>query len=406
MSAIKISDIKLDTTIYPRVKHDDETVTLYRTAIDNLPPITITNENWLVDGYHRYLAHIAEGRQEIATEVLNIPKEQILVEAIRRNAIHGKQLTRLEKRQLAQQLYPMAINELAQLLGVTERSVRDWTADQRRNEDEARNERIWQAWLVCKSTREIGEAENLSQETVANITNRQLSERFPKLDSTPPPHLQLYDVWNFPSCAEEYGNPNYPGRIPGQIIENVLWYFTKPGDVVIDPVAGGGTTIDVCKVMGRRYLAYDLQPSRPDIQQHNARQPFPLPASITKAVNTNVSLVFLDPPYWKQRRGEYVAGGLDGLELNEFYIALLQIIDNAQTALGDNGYIALIIGPTQEGQQVFDHAADLIRRVDLSLARRIIVPYNTQQHGGAYVNAAKENRYPLYLYRDLLVWKV
>lgn len=33
--------------------------------------------------------------------------------------------------------------------------------------------------------------------------------------------------------------------------------YTKPGDVVLDPFAGGGTTICVCKELGRRFIAID-----------------------------------------------------------------------------------------------------------------------------------------------------
>ena len=40
-------------------------------------------------------------------------------------------------------------------------------------------------------------------------------------------------------------------------------------------MAGGGTTLDVCLSMGRRCLAYDLQPTRPDIQSHDIRHGFP-----------------------------------------------------------------------------------------------------------------------------------
>jgi len=29
----------------------------------------------------------------------------------------------------------------------------------------------------------------------------------------------------------------------------LLWLYTEPGDIVVDPFAGGGTTIDVPKAM-------------------------------------------------------------------------------------------------------------------------------------------------------------
>ena len=37
---------------------------------------------------------------------------------------------------------------------------------------------------------------------------------------------KLFDVWNFQGCDEQYGDPSYPGRIPGQLIKNLLYYFT------------------------------------------------------------------------------------------------------------------------------------------------------------------------------------
>ena len=40
--------------------------------------------------------------------------------------------------------------------------------------------------------------------------------------------------------------------MPPPIVENVLWLYTEPGDIIVDPFAGGGTTIDVAKAMGRR----------------------------------------------------------------------------------------------------------------------------------------------------------
>lgn len=36
--------------------------------------------------------------------------------------------------------------------------------------------------------------------------------------------------------------------------------YTKPGDLVLDPFTGGGTTAAVCKALGRRFAAYDSDP--------------------------------------------------------------------------------------------------------------------------------------------------
>ena len=97
-----------------------------------------------------------------------------------------------------------------------------------------------------------------------------------------------YDVWNF-RHDRAYGIP-HPGSIPPGIVAHALHYFTPPGGLVVDPMAGGGTTIDVCEAMGRRCLAYDLHPVRPDITANDVNDGFPLETS-------GCDLVFADPPY-------------------------------------------------------------------------------------------------------------
>ena len=59
--------------------------------------------------------------------------------------------------------------------------------------------------------------------------------------------------------------------------------------MVVDPMAGSGTTIDVCKTFSRKIKAFDLNPTRKDIIENDSRN-VPLRAGV-------VDLVFLHPPY-------------------------------------------------------------------------------------------------------------
>ncbi len=36
---------------------------------------------------------------------------------------------------------------------------------------------------------------------------------------------------------------------------NLIHKYTKPGDIVLDPMAGSGTTVDVCREEGRKARA-------------------------------------------------------------------------------------------------------------------------------------------------------
>lgn len=106
-----------------------------------------------------------------------------------------------------------------------------------------------------------------------------------------------YDVWRFNGRDERFGVA-YPGNIPAGIVFNVLYFFTKQGDLVVDPMAGGGVTGDVCRVMKRKCLMYDVNPARDDINKHNLEDGWPEDAA-------NCDLVFLDPPYYKKKVSEY-----------------------------------------------------------------------------------------------------
>ncbi len=45
--------------------------------------------------------------------------------------------------------------------------------------------------------------------------------------------------------------------------------FTEPGDTVLDPFCGGGTVPAVCKMLGRHYIAFEIDP---EVAQHARRR--------------------------------------------------------------------------------------------------------------------------------------
>ncbi len=106
------------------------------------------------------------------------------------------------------------------------------------------------------------------------------------------PKLEPTTLWDFPAQnygGKRQGSTSYTGATPSYIIWNLLERYTIPGDLVVDPMAGSGTTIDVARELGRRALGYDVNPTRPDIFRVDARK---LPLEDGKA-----QFVFVDPPY-------------------------------------------------------------------------------------------------------------
>ena len=424
VATIPIQSIRFVKELYPRIKPNDEAIERYRDSLEKLPPIIIARDGVLVDGYHRWQAHVREGIDQIQAEDLgNLSDAEIMREAVTRNASHGQQLSVADKRLLAAQwwrtfnhLEPAEREqEIAELLAVNAKTVQRATKDARKEEKQELQEKVWQLHLSCLSQRQITDATGTPQKTVTDWVSDfgQLSI-FAQPPSATTAHpwgsIQHFDVWSFASNDREGGGQqSYFGACPPQIMENLLWLYTEPGkSVVMDLFAGSGTTLEVSHRMGRRAWVSDIRGNHYsphlDIHQHDATTGWPADAP------AKADLLFLDPPYWKQAAGRYSSepGELAEMTLPDFNAAWGDLLKACKAHLSPGGKIAYIISPTEdkEGGVVVDHAMEMAAAamaIGYRIHRRIIVTYQTQQATGQQVTWARENRRLLKLYRDLII---
>lgn len=61
--------------------------------------------------------------------------------------------------------------------------------------------------------------------------------------------------------ATECANRNHSATFPVELPTWFIKLFTRPGDLVLDPFMGSGTTAVACKRLGRNYLGIELDPS-------------------------------------------------------------------------------------------------------------------------------------------------
>jgi len=215
----------------------------------------------------------------------------------------------------------------------------------------------------------------------------------------------IYNVWKQQTKtagASHFGNSEI------RWVDNLLYLYTSPFDIVVDPFAGGGSTIDICKKRFRRYYVSDRLPiveREKEIRQHDITTGLPKPPQWK-----DVKLVYLDPPYWKQAAGKYSEDPTDlaNMEIDQFNSTLAGIIRDFAKKLTD-AYVALIIQPTQwhsRDREFTDHVGDMLRAVKLPVNMRYSVPYESQQCNPQMVEWAKESRRCLVLTREIVVWRV
>lgn len=67
------------------------------------------------------------------------------------------------------------------------------------------------------------------------------------------------DVWNI---KREYwhGDQKTPTKLPAELIRKILAYASEPGDVVLDPFLGSGQVAVMSKMLGRRYVGFEIVP--------------------------------------------------------------------------------------------------------------------------------------------------
>ncbi|WP_420264077.1 DNA methyltransferase [Candidatus Magnetominusculus dajiuhuensis] len=323
--------------------------------------------------------------------------------AAERNAKHGYQMSNKDKKNLAIEVCGSYSNEeIAKILSVSVRTVSDWTQNKRQSDEEKRNEDIFSEYLKGWNTQEaIAERYGITKQAVSKIieklsTNSNIAKSLQNFKPI------IYSIWN----TEKGDGVSHFGAFPIVFMENLIYYHTEPMDIVYDPFAGNGTTVDVCKAWQRRYYCSDriVKAGREDdIKLWDIANG--LPNDLQKP-----DFVFLDPPYWKQAEKMYSEDKecLGNMSLDDFYATLEKFL---KELIGRKvKRIAIVIMPTQwkNDKKYEDHIFKLAKVFNgkYEIEMRRILPYSTQQYNAQMVEKAKEEKICLVTHRDLVVWRL
>ncbi|MEM3111377.1 MAG: DNA methyltransferase [Candidatus Caldarchaeum sp.] len=197
----------------------------------------------------------------------------------------------------------------------------------------------------------------------------------------------------------------HPAKMNTELLEFLVKRFTKPGDTVLDPMAGSGSTGVVCALHGRNCIQVDVEPrfytwmekARENVEKHQMITPKGWIKNVcgdarelNSLLSGKVSHVITSPPYLKtaykgaginKRRprdvrigcytiGRTVAspnavdnlpryGDIDRLSFNgeggpTYLSEMLKIYSECFKALKPGGYMAVVVKPFIKDRRVVD----------------------------------------------------
>jgi DNA modification methylase len=176
---------------------------------------------------------------------------------------------------------------------------------------------------------------------------------------------------------ERPGGDDEDVHFPERLAERVIATFSAPGEVVLDPFAGFGTTAAVALRMGRRAIAVELLPERADRARQrvgDAAQVITGDArKLPRLVREPVDLCFTSPPYMtRNRHPENPLTGystLDG-DYSTYLDDLESVFRAVGTLLRPGGHLVVNVATTVAQGQLTPLADDVAVRVARHLVHR------------------------------------
>jgi DNA modification methylase len=195
----------------------------------------------------------------------------------------------------------------------------------------------------------------------------------------------------------------HPAKFPETLAMEFIGFFTKPGQVVFDPMAGTGSTLVAALRSGRQAYGVELNPAYAQIasqilvdEKSTLGPPAPSlkcelitgdAAQVAEIISRHqippIDYVLTSPPYWdmlhargastqKNRRGSLeldVFYSDDPLDLgnihdyDEFLQRLADIYANLRPFLKSGAYLTIIVKNVKKGGRVYPLAWDIAHRL-------------------------------------------
>jgi DNA modification methylase len=229
-------------------------------------------------------------------------------------------------------------------------------------------------------------------------------------------------IWDFPDRgAWATHKADYRGNFAPQIPRNLILNYSSEGELVLDPMAGSGTTLIEARLLNRNAVGYDINQRAVDITQERLDFPVDVKAKQTAAVGDvrcldniesgSVDLIVTHPPYWN------IISYSDGRNPNdlssfrklpEYLTELGKGVGELYRVLKPDHYCAILIGDTRKGQHFLPLSYLVLQRCLKSgfvLKEDVIKTQHNTTLGRRWSGGARHYKFYLIMHEHLFVFR-
>lgn len=196
-------------------------------------------------------------------------------------------------------------------------------------------------------------------------------------------------IWDIAKTSEE-ARLRHPALFPQHLVERLLEIYTKPGDVVLDPFVGSGSTLLAALKLGRKSIGFDISPQYISLAEKRLRE-IEATSRASSLVSlscddaqhlshrikpNSIDLVVTSPPYWDihhQRRTAdskpprpYTTSHQDLgniSDYSEFLNLLAKVFHHFFIVVKPGRWCILIVMDLRKGNQFYPLHMDCIQRM-------------------------------------------
>lgn len=172
--------------------------------------------------------------------------------------------------------------------------------------------------------------------------------------------LETNTVWSFKKRGDwATHDGKYRGNWSPFIPRNIILRYSKPGDLILDPFIGSGTTLVEAKLLGRNAIGIDINPSAIELTKKHLQFKCENPGKIAVrkgdarnlkgVLDESIDLIAAHPPYADIiQYSKDIEGDLSHFKIKDFLLEIKKVADSCFRVLKKDKFCAILIGDTRK----------------------------------------------------------